>query len=170
MSYKVIDNFMPENEFRQLQEVMMGVYMPWYFNPFIVSQEVDAEKFQFTHTFFNGYNSDGGGQSPTFEMLHPFLNTLNPKEILRIKANLGTRTLTNEQGGFHVDFTDTVCKTAVFYLNTNNGHTIFDVDGELVKVDSLENRFVTFDSNIMHTGVSQTDTSARFVLNINYTE
>ena len=156
---------MPENEFRQLQEIMMSVNMPWYFNSFIVTQDEDGEKFQFTHTFFNG-----GDQSPTFEMLHPFLNTLNPTEILRIKANLGTRTLTNEQGGFHVDFIDTVCKTAVFYLNTNNGHTIFDVDGELIKVDSVENRFVTFDSNIMHTGVSQTDKAARFVLNINYTE
>jgi len=38
------------------------------------------------------------------------------------------------------------------------------------RVGSLENRLVVFDSNIMHSGHSQTDTNIRVVLNLNYIE
>jgi Rps23 Pro-64 3,4-dihydroxylase Tpa1-like proline 4-hydroxylase len=55
--------------------------------------------------------------------------------------------------------------TAIFYLNNNNGYTIFE-DGS--KVDSVENRLVVFNSNVMHSGVSQTDSKVRCVINLNY--
>ena len=57
--------------------------------------------------------------------------------------------------------------TAVFYVNTNNGYTIFE-SGE--KVSSVENRMVIFDSNILHTGTTCTDERVRCVLNFNYYE
>jgi hypothetical protein len=96
----------------------------------------------------------------------PLLNKINPKEILRVKANLGTRTSTHIEGGMH---TDSKMKhtTAIFYLNTNNGYTKFE-DGTIV--ESIENRLVVFNSDLLHSGFSQTDTNIRVVLNLNYTE
>ena len=55
-------------------------------------------------------------------------------------------------------------KTSVYYLNTNNGYTLFE-DG---KVDSVENRMVTFNLNTKHSGTTATDTKRRVVLNFNY--
>ena len=59
----------------------------------------------------------------------------------------------------------TQCKTCVFYLNTNDGYTMFK-DG--TKVESVENRLVLFDSQTQHCGTSCTDKRKRVVLNINY--
>jgi len=59
-----------------------------------------------------------------------------------------------------------ICTTGIFYLNTNNGETIFE-NGERVK--SVENTFVTFPSNLRHTGTTNTCNAAyRVVLNFNY--
>jgi hypothetical protein len=58
-------------------------------------------------------------------------------------------------------------KTAIYYLNTNNGATRFE-DG--TEISSVENRFVVFDSDNSHTAVSCTDQKARFLINFNYYE
>ena len=57
------------------------------------------------------------------------------------------------------------CTTAIFYLNTNNGYTKFK-DG--TKIESISNRAIYFDSDLMHFGSTCTDKDFRFVLNINY--
>jgi hypothetical protein len=56
-------------------------------------------------------------------------------------------------------------RTAIFYLNTNNGYTLFE-DG--TKVDSIENTLLIFHGHRKHSGVSCTDQKRRIVLNINY--
>ena len=56
-------------------------------------------------------------------------------------------------------------KTAIFYINTNNGYTLFK-DG--TKVDSVQNTMLIFDGSLDHCGVSCTDQKRRIVLNINY--
>jgi hypothetical protein len=56
-------------------------------------------------------------------------------------------------------------KTAVFYLNTNNGYTYFENNE---KVLSTENTFVEFDSHIMHGGTTCTDQLKRMMINFNY--
>ena len=55
--------------------------------------------------------------------------------------------------------------TSILYLNTNDGYTIFE-DG--TKIESVENRLVTFDSHIKHSGTSCTNQKVRLVLNMNY--
>ena len=56
-------------------------------------------------------------------------------------------------------------KASLLYLNTNNGFTEFD-DG--TRVDSIENRFVTFDGSVPHSSSTCTDKKNRLVLAINY--
>ena len=67
---------------------------------------------------------------------------------------------------FHTDFANhDTYTTAIFYLNTNNGYTLFE-DG--TKVESVANRFVTFPNGLRHTGTSTTNASFRMVINFNY--
>ena len=160
MAYEVVDNFLPEDQFKALQETMMGVHFPWYYNKGIAYEEDD--NFQFIHNFYNHEKF-----SPFMPILKPLIGKINPSMLYRAKANLGIRTSTNQESGWHTDFQkeDLICKTAVFYINTNDGFTLFK-DGE--KVPSLENRFVVFDSPTVHTGVSQTNTDRRVLINLNF--
>ena len=75
--------------------------------------------------------------------------------------------------GYHTDDMDKkfefaygVTETAIFYVNTNNGYTIFKDSQE--KVDCIENRLVTFPTDTDHCGVSCTDSKQRVVINFNY--
>ena len=56
-------------------------------------------------------------------------------------------------------------KTAIFYVNTNNGWTEFKKGG---KVKSVANRIVIFDSQLYHQGYTCTDQKRRVVMNFNW--
>ena len=81
--------------------------------------------------------------------------------------NLSPRTFFHRKGGMHIDLTgqSSPQKTAIFYVNTNNGWTEFKKGG---KVKSVANRIVIFDSNLEHQGVTCTDKKRRVVINFNY--
>ena len=66
--------------------------------------------------------------------------------------------------GYHTDF-PFECKTAIFYINSNNGLTLFK-NGQII--ESVENRMVIFNSQLEHTGTTSTDTKNRIVVNFNY--
>ena len=151
------DDLLDENYLKYLQKIMMGYDIPWYSNPITHKEDSD---FQFTHQFFNLYN---GVLSTHFHHLEPFVEKINVKKLYRIKANLELKTFFKRKGGYHIDFENVT--TSVFYLNTNNGGTKFKGAGF---VKSVANRLVTFDSNLIHTGVSCTDKKRRFVINFNY--
>ena len=58
-----------------------------------------------------------------------------------------------------------VISNALTKVGLITGYTSFE-DG--TKVESVENRFVTFDSDIKHSGTTCTNQKVRLVLNINY--
>jgi len=166
---EIKDNFLSEREFTELQKNIMGPYFPWYYNEFIAYENDESEhSYQLVHIFCN----NGEINSDLFNILEPIWEVINPKEIIRAKVNLGPRKSTTEhhEGGWHTDFTEIPeevknLTTAVFYLNNNNGYTLFE-DG--TKVESVENRFASFPTLTPHTAVSQTDSKIRVVLNLNY--
>jgi hypothetical protein len=163
---EIYDNYLGHDEFLRLQSVFVDNWnFPWFYHYGVASldQKNDLNKFQFVHRLF-GENE--GVSSNNFRDIKPLIDKINPKVLLRAKLNLGTVTNTHIEGGWHTDF-DFHCKTAIFYLNDNNGYTLFK-DG--TKVESKQNRFVVFDSHLEHTGVSQTDTKTRVLLNINFIE
>lgn len=162
--YKIFDNFLDYDTFNQIKSVFVGNYsFPWYYNEKILSTEdkLVLDKFQFTHIL---YKQNQGICSDFYQFLIPLIDKIDTPLLIKIKANLGTRTNSHIESGMHTD-SDLIHKTAVFYLNTNNGYTLFEDGG---KVESLENRLVVFNSNIAHTGVSQTDTNIRCLINLNY--
>ena len=86
--------------------------------------------------------------------------------MVRIKVNMEPKTAEPIESCLHTD-TNQYNKTAIYYVNTNNGYTRFK-DG--TKVDSIANRIVIFDAQTEHGGVTQTDEQVRVVVNINYFE
>ena len=117
--------------------------------------------YQFVHLFY--YNN-----IPTCtyfqNYIEPIYNLLKGKALIKIKTNLTSQTTDHILSGFDIDaFEDNY--TSIFYINTNNGYTEF-LDG--TKIESRENRMLTFRGNCYHSGVSSTDQPARIVLNFNY--
>ena len=187
----VIDNFLDEQSFQNLQNIMFGENFCWVYNG-AIDYEDDEDKFQFTHSF---YKNNIGPSSQQYGKLSHILNKIKPKEIYRIKANLLTRTQKIIPNTFHTDIgknelIDALKKaslqvpdsrelwrtkissietisytTAIFYINSNDGYTEFE-DG--TKVESVANRWVSFPEEMKHRGTSCTDERVRVVINFNY--
>ena len=170
---KVIDNFIEQSSFNQLQQYCFNK-ISWKYQENVVGFKPDEpfaqeskDCFQFVHTF---YTSKG----PTIDItasqhcdaLNPVLKQLNPYYILRIKANIRTRTAQLLHSQYHVDCgANTGQLTAIYYLNTNDGYTLFEGGS---KVESISNRMIIFDGSERHCGTSCTDQKVRMVLNLNY--
>ena len=162
---KVIDNFLPEEYFKQLHDIMMGNEFPWFYNDNITyaPDGTPDPGYQFIHTFFKTqgayYNSD------TFHILSPLLGHMNVKNLYRLKANQNPVDGGKQLGRYHTDVDIQNSLTSVFYVNTNDGYTKFE-DGTIV--ESVENRLLTFDSQMKHVGVGCTNYKRRVLININY--
>jgi hypothetical protein len=119
-------------------------------------------------TFEQIFSNEKEINSSFFNYILPILKKIKCKILLSAKINLLYKTNNNIEHGFHVDYEDKEnLKTAVYYLNTNNGYTKF-INNK--KIKSEKNKIVIFDSNILHTGSSCTDEEFRICLNINYYE
>ena len=157
---EVIDNFLEEDVFKEIEKILMGDKFPWFFNDF-KNDDDDINNFQFTHTVVRG---NGNIESKFIQYMKPFFDKLNIKKIFRIKINLTTRTHNSFNHLYHTDVSFQ-CTTAIFYINSNNGKTIFK-HGE--EVNSVANRMVIFNSNLEHAATSHTDEKTRVVINFNY--
>jgi len=164
---EIIDNFLPDQQFQYLKNLITGAYFPWFYAPTLKNVEtneiIDLEyketQNQFVHLF---YHFDVP-ITEYFKDLECFREKLKTKSLVRVKANLNPCVDKVVEHGYHVDLPD--CTTAVYYLNTCDGYTKFKT-GEVV--ESVENRIVIFDSNIKHTGTTTTNSTGRFVINFNY--
>tara|TARA_B100001989_G_scaffold244030_1_gene212329 strand:- start:408 stop:932 length:525 start_codon:yes stop_codon:yes gene_type:complete len=169
MSPTVIDNYISFHSFQTLKKGFMGSQFPWFYNPHTLTREgdhidEDKESYQFVNLL---YKQNHGPQSEGYNYIIPILQRLyTPNVLIRAKANLNPRDVKHSMiGGYHTDHPFKHAKTAIYYVNTNNGWTEFET-GEVIP--SVENRIVIFDSKIKHVGYSCTDEKTRVVLNINY--
>jgi|688.fasta_scaffold03083_14 hypothetical protein len=172
MKVHIIDNFLPEEEFNQIKNFITGKTIPWYHGQVIEENipnisSIDCtteENYQFSHIFYID------------DQAAPFIGSISPlvdgiiqvgcRSLVRIKANLTLKTDEIIEHGFHVDYQDfDGGKTAIYYVNTNNGYTKFE-SGDTV--DSLENRLVVFDGTMLHTGTTCTDKIGRYVINFDF--
>lgn len=165
---KVIDNFFDSKLADYIEETMIGkaCFFPWYYNlhKTYEAQEDYADNYQFTHSFFREHKIC----SEYFDsLIKPFISPLNIAALIRVKANLNPRTPKRIEDVFHVDHPGLKAKTAVYYVNSNDGQTVFK-SGE--KVISVKNRLVVFDTNILHTGTTCTNKKVRCLINFNYLE
>tara|TARA_R100001015_G_C4630878_1_gene192910 strand:+ start:2218 stop:2721 length:504 start_codon:yes stop_codon:yes gene_type:complete len=163
---QVYKNFLEKNDFQDLIAFFKSNQVPWYFNHVVDKEHLDVnatQNFQFTHIMYNDHRV----RSDFFDLLTPIFIKINPLSIIRVKANLVTKTSKIVEHGMHVDYVNpnTKITTGIFYLNTNNGYTKFQ-NGK--KVKSVANQFVEFDSALKHTGTTCTDEERRMVINFNY--
>jgi len=163
------DNFLVARVHENLLKTITSPNFPWYYQN---SQTINMEKKDnpyFSHLFY----SDHQPLSNYYEdIITPLIITLgNVKSIMVVRANLYTKKDRVYSSRFHTDDCEGVNKynhkTAVFYVNRNNGYTEFE-DGK--KVESIPNRMLIFDASLKHRAVSQTDEDRRIVININYIE
>tara|TARA_Y100001963_G_C6692142_1_gene405129 strand:+ start:356 stop:862 length:507 start_codon:yes stop_codon:yes gene_type:complete len=166
MTFEVIDNFLSDYYFKSIITPVLRADFNWNFNDHVVYE--GTGDFQFIHNVFSckgvGPNKDIEWVNNYYPLFEPVLYQLKAQVLYRIKINLTTRTLFNRKSDYHIDGCDSA-KTAILYLNTNNGWTRFKKGG---KVKSVENRMVIFDSNQEHSGVTCTNEQRRVVVNFNY--
>lgn len=160
----IIDNFLSEEDFLRLHNIFCGGYMEWYCHD-CVNTKGDGY-FQFNHRLYDTHVPRG-----KWKEIGQILQKLEPRilTLIRVKANLLTRTPEHDFHGYHIDIGDALklpnYKTAIYYCNTTNGYTQFE-DG--TKVEGIQNRMVIFDGNTKHSSVSQTDKPYRVVINFNW--
>lgn len=172
INYRVIDNFLLANDFQNLTEKILADDFPWYFRNTKVgnqwkslnSKSDNCLLSKFDYQFVHPFATNDIIRSNHINMLDPIFNKLGLIKKLRIKANLTPRTHKLIQYDFHRD-TDEACYTSVFYINENDGYTIFS-NGE--KVKSIPNRILIFNSKELHAGSSCSNAKARIVINFNF--
>lgn len=161
----VIDDFLPKYYFESLERNIMGSEFAWYFNQ-LATKGAPYTIPQFTHTFYDNRSPWNGIGSDWYHLVEPLLAKLEVEKIYRVKANLNPKTFFHRNTGYHVDFEkDPPIKTAVYYIDTNNGFTKFKKGP---KVKSVANRMVIFNSNLEHAGFTNTNKHRRVVINFNY--
>ena len=164
---QIYDNYLSREDFDSIKfEMALEPFttnnpMTWYYQTFKVKQD-DSQQ-QFTHHFYTNQSPN----SDYFNLLKPLLDKINPLSLIRIKANLQLRDNDIKESGMHIDVNiiSQEQKTGIFYMNTNNGKTVFE-DGKTI--DSVENRMVIFPSSLRHNGTTHTDTLYRCVINFNW--
>ena len=177
MNYKIIDNFLEETDFQQLQNHMLNSgEVSWYLNFTVTTceyaEEDEFERYQeehwnwyLTHLFYyetsksSMYDKIDSVFRPAFARVGEEVKTW-----IRIKANLYPHTSKVREHQPHNDnlFSH---KGAVFSLNTCDGFTRMP-DG--TKVDSVANRVVIFDASELHNSSTTSNDKVRMNINFNF--
>ena len=128
------DNYLSYNAFSKMQKGIMGSEFPWFYNPHVLTaagEDEDNQGYQFTNLL---YKQNHGPVSEGYNFIIPILQRLDtPNIIIRAKINLNPRDNKHTMlGGYHTDHPFNNAKTAIYYVNTNNGWTEFDT-GEVVE-------------------------------------
>lgn len=167
--FEVIDDFLEEEYFKDLQGMFMGPGVPWQYNSDIENVDDDSESdnfFYMTHAIYDNCTSDGKllVQHYTCENLMPLVRKLNSVALIRIKANLFPNQGEVIEHRKHVDY-EFQHQGAILSLNTNDGYTLLE-DG--TKVGSIANRILLFDASRPHCSTTTSNTKVRVNINLNY--
>jgi|TARA_R100001086_G_scaffold134974_1_gene70228 hypothetical protein len=158
---KIIENFLSKKNLEQIQRHILGDNFPWYYIAHVATAR-DNKSFYFIHKLIENRSQS----SEWLTVFHPIMGKLNYSTFIRMRANLYTKKEKEIPDDFHVDISNSDDHTTgIFYVNTNNGYTLFK-SGE--KVESVENRLVLFEGTEQHCSVAQTDTKTRVVINVNF--
>lgn len=198
--YLVIDSFLDEKIANEIEDLCLDYQFPWYFgyaeqkrkdnfstvdkgDPFglhnhpLVNDGVQAvhhivkEREVVSQNFYKEYLS-----KILFKMDSQFGVERVP--VQRAKCNLQTQLTNNKPTYFNVPHIDIMDRhiSFIYYINDNDGHTIFFTDESKDKnspleiehrVESKKNRIVFFDGSILHTGQNPINSHLRAVINVN---
>jgi Pyruvate/2-oxoacid:ferredoxin oxidoreductase delta subunit len=160
MEYKVINNFLEENYFKELKHILFLSEFPWFWKDSTTPEKNDH--FYFTHSF---YNENKINSFYYEKFIINILNKLNCLKPIQVRANLTINKNKIYKTGFHIDYKN--CKTAILYMNTCNSETILNKTKK-IKIKSIENRLLLFNSNINHCAIIKKDVERRIIINFNF--
>lgn len=167
---EIIEDFLTEEEFKSIYDYFVHNESILYSRVSKIGirnvnmDEVNEHKYkevnskQFVHSTLD------------LDPIKPILRKLGVEQhdVLRCKVNFTPSHPEQYIGGWHYDYNEEMVgefRTAVLYLNTNNGGTILN-DGTII--ESKRNRFASFPGKTIHSGLSHTGHGNRIVLNLNY--
>lgn len=159
---KVIDNFLNKKDFEYIRDQIISIKFPWYYSDNSNYAHDGIAQLNYSFYFWDTPTRVNGN----IQLLKPILDKLNVKGLIRVKANLNFPS-SNKKPIYHIDSPFKKTKTAVYYLNSNNGGTKFKDKF----VESKENRMVIFNTQTKHSAIPHDNNKqARFVINFNYYE
>ena len=160
---KIIDNFLDNEHFEKIKnDIVNNTYFPWYFSEYTdYFGEKGLDKGKYTHVLY----LQNKPNSSHYDLILPILEKLECNSLFKVKINSTSHSTKLKEGVYHTDI-KFKCKTAIYYLNTNDGYTKFEKNNKIVK--SIENRMVIFNSNLKHLGTNTTNAKRRLVMNFNY--
>ena len=172
--YKIIDNFLSDEEYEWVKTMFWSKHFPWYFSENINNK--DSENYYFHHVL----RTETPNVGEIIESVHfwglwtRFQNNLNKIlttnknfHLMRVKANFYHKQPENVIHGYHQDIAHVQNNVALFFLNTNNAKTYIK---DIAEVEAVANRVVLFNGNDWHASSSPTDVKGRITVNINYQE
>ena len=158
--YTIEDNYLDEDAFKFIEQQLMGTQFPWFYQAGVVGDGEDGLWTYLTHQFFAEHRT----QSNYMQILQPLLDKLNPKALIRAKANCYQRSEKLHQHNFHIDG-DYDHNLAILSINTCDGFTVLD-DG--TKIESKRNRLLIINGSKKHASTTCTNTQNRVNIGVNY--
>jgi len=156
---KVVDNFLPEQEFFKIQNIICGNSFPFYYHDKITDENDPIDYYYFIHLFF----IDNEPNSNYFNLWKSFLKKIECRALIRIKGNMYPGSKKKIIHRPHKDY-DYPHKGCLFYMNDNNGATYFKDKKVLPKA----NRAVFFKPHELHSSSVCTNQKRRITINFNY--
>jgi len=157
---KEIKNFLPIEQFKKLQNLIINSEFPWRIREEMTPGDNSV---YFTYSFFN----ENMINSELYrEYMLPILIKLKCKAVIQIRANMCLNKLFIKSG-WHTDYNYNN-KTAIFYLNNCNGKTEFKIGKKIKSITPEENKLIIFSSKTEHRGCTSNDVERRYVINFNY--
>jgi len=163
---KIIDNFLFDDYFKELQNLVSSNNFGWFYQDKTTTYQKD-KNFMFVHTLYN--NSINSPHYTKFEPIKYFINQHTDfKKLKRMKLNLYTNRNERIKHLKHYDYIEEDhqptknIKILILNFSTCNGSTIVE-EKEIV---SQENKAILFKNEQAHYGIIQDDKNIRIVLNI----
>ena len=155
--YKIIDNFLNNEDLKQLENIILAGNFPWFWQDTITTEGDEAF---FYHLLIN-YNENN---SEFAKVIMPyFINKLKINNTWRAKVNCYPKTDELKIHNWHFDKIE--YKIAILYLTNDDGYTELK---DITKIKSKKNRLVLFNGDIEHRSTGCTNTKRRLNININY--
>ena len=170
MKIEIVDNFLSDYWADTYVKIFDGKQgkggrnFPWFFSNDLNGVE-RMGNYYFNHQVILNYKVQSDQWLPIFE---PLISTIGISfnNVWRLKVNLYPRTQRRVHHSTHIDYQpNSGLRTCLYYINTNNGVTIFD--GKKT-VKSIKNRIALFDGSIPHHSTTLTDVNYRCSINIDY--
>ena len=171
MKYEIIENFLDDDKFKYLTDIINQNTFNWNISNKPNKNATKDNQIQLVHvTHEYGVAISNFAAVLIPPIMNAFMNHKNYNKLYltRAKINCFIKSSEHIPLGFHKDILDEEdFKTLLLYLDTNNGYTEFET-GE--KIPTVKNSALIFDANISHQTVTQTDSMFRKNININYKE